>query len=121
MKAFGARLVMTIVLASCGTAGEDSAASKPSSPPPKPVGKASAPLAKAAPKPDPEEKVDSRVAKAAAVAAELSAKPEDADAILERHGLDRDRLDALMYEIAADEGLAKAYRLARAETQAKAP
>lgn len=49
---------------------------------------------------------------AAAVARELEANPEDAAAILERHGLTAEKLDELMYEIAADPVKAERYRKA---------
>ena len=70
-------------------------------------------------KPD-EPPLDPRVAKAAKLAGEIEAAPENADEILEKHGLDRDKLDALMYEIASDQSLAEDYKLARAEGKAPA-
>jgi hypothetical protein len=51
-----------------------------------------------------------KVALAATIAREIAAAPDEADAILARNGLDRDGLDALMYEIARDPALASAYK-----------
>lgn len=59
--------------------------------------------------------LDPRVAKAVEIADAIAKAPEDADAILEKHGLDRDKLDAMMFEIAKDPALAESYKLARAE------
>jgi len=56
---------------------------------------------------------DGRVALAATVAREISSAPERADEILGKHGLDRDKLDALMFEIAGDPELTRAYMAAR--------
>lgn len=66
--------------------------------------------AEKAPPPDPSvEKIQTAVK----VAREISADPEHADDVLARHGLDRDKLDALMFEIAADPELTDAYMAAR--------
>jgi len=54
-----------------------------------------------------------KVQLAAVVAREISAAPELADDILERHNLDRDKFDAMIFEIAADPALTKAYMAAR--------
>lgn len=51
---------------------------------------------------------------AAAVAREISVAPDKADEILGKHGLDRDKLDALMFEIAGDPTLTQRYMDARA-------
>ena len=56
---------------------------------------------------------DPRVAQAAMVAKGIEAKPEDADTVLAQAKLDRDGLDALMYEIASDPDLTSQYRIAR--------
>lgn len=53
---------------------------------------------------------EGRVALAALVATKISAAPDDADQILEDNGLDRDQLDTLMYEIARDPELSRAYK-----------
>ncbi len=53
---------------------------------------------------------EGRVALAALVATEIAGSPDEADEILEQNGLDRDKLDDLMYEIARDPGLSKAYK-----------
>lgn len=54
-----------------------------------------------------------KVQVAAAIAREISAAPELADEILGKHGLDRDRFDAIMFEIAGDPAMTKAYMAAR--------
>lgn len=54
-----------------------------------------------------------RVQLAAAVAKEISAAPERADEILGKHGLSREKFDALVFEIAADPALTRAYMQAR--------
>lgn len=53
---------------------------------------------------------EGRVALAALVATEIAGSPDQADEILEQNGLDRDKLDELMYEIARDPELSKAYK-----------
>lgn len=50
---------------------------------------------------------------AAEVAVEISKAPEQADAILARHRMDRESLEALMFEIAKDPKLRDAYNQAR--------
>lgn len=50
---------------------------------------------------------------AAEVAVEISRTPEQADAILARHGMDRESLEALIFEIAKDPKLREAYNHAR--------
>jgi type IV secretory pathway VirB10-like protein len=54
-----------------------------------------------------------KVQLAASVAKEISVAPEQADEILGKHGLDRDKFDALIFEIAGDPELTKAYMAAR--------
>jgi len=56
---------------------------------------------------------DPRVAKAAGVAEQISEDPQKADELLAAADLDRDKLDALMYEIANDPDLTAQYRMAR--------
>lgn len=56
----------------------------------------------------------SKATKAAALAKEIGARPDDADAILEKNGMTRAQFEELMYEIAADEELSKAYEQALA-------
>lgn len=56
---------------------------------------------------------DPRVSKAARVAAQISEDPQQADELLASLDLDRDTLDALMYEIANDPDLTAQYRMAR--------
>ncbi|HEY0133107.1 MAG TPA: hypothetical protein VGB85_03480 [Nannocystis sp.] len=53
---------------------------------------------------------------AATVAREISGAPDQADEILGKHGLDRDKLDALMFEIAGDPELTQAYMAARRDS-----
>ncbi len=53
---------------------------------------------------------EGRVALAALVASEIAGAPDKADEILEQNGLDRDKLDDLMYEIARDPELSKSYK-----------
>lgn len=79
---------------------------------PKPEVKADEP----APKPEEPVKADpaqEKVQIAAAVAKEIAADPEHADDVLTKHGLDRAKLDAMMFEIAADPALTEAYMAAR--------
>ena len=68
------------------------------------------------PKPDDKPAADSpegKVQLAASIAREISAAPEQADDILGKHGLDRDKFDAMIFEIAGDPALTKAYMAAR--------
>jgi hypothetical protein len=57
-----------------------------------------------------------KVKLAATVAREISGAPDQADEILGKHGLDRDKLDALMFEIAGDPELTQAYMAARRDS-----
>lgn len=68
------------------------------------------PAEPAAPAPDSPE---GKVQLAAAVAKEISAAPEQADDILGKHGLDRTKFDAIIFEIAGDPELTKKYMAAR--------
>ena len=79
---------------------------------PKPEVKADEPAPKPeeAPKPDPGSE---KVQIAATVAKEIAADPEHADDVLAKHGLDRSKLEAMMFEIAADPALTEAYMAAR--------
>jgi len=61
-------------------------------------------------KPDP---LQEKVQIAAVVAKAIAADPEHADDVLNKHGLDRAQLDAMMFEIAADPALTEAYMAAR--------
>jgi hypothetical protein len=56
-------------------------------------------------KPGPE-----KVELAAEIAREIQKAPGDADAILEKHGTTREEFEELLYEIAADPELSRAYR-----------
>jgi len=53
---------------------------------------------------------------AATVAREISGAPDQADEILGKHGLDRDKLDALMFEIAGDPDMTQKYMDARRDS-----
>jgi Tfp pilus assembly protein PilP len=57
-----------------------------------------------------------KVKVAATVAREIAADPEHADEVLARHGLDRAKLEAMMFEIAADPALTEAYMAERRTT-----
>ena len=59
---------------------------------------------------------DEKVQLAATVAKEISGAPDKADEILGKHGLDRDKLDAMMFEIAGDPEMTKAYMAARRDS-----
>lgn len=49
------------------------------------------------------------VDKAAAIAREVKASPDDAEAILKKHGMSEDEFEALMYEIAEDPKKSEAF------------
>lgn len=57
--------------------------------------------------------LDPKVAKAVNIAKEIEADPSKAEEVLAKHELDREGLDALMYEIARSPELAKSYAAAR--------
>lgn len=57
--------------------------------------------------------LDPKVQKAVQIAREIELDPSSADQVLAKHELDREGLDALMYEIARNPELSKAYRDAR--------
>jgi len=57
--------------------------------------------------------IPAKSAKAAKIANEIAANPNDAEAVLERHGMTATQFEALMYEIAEDEELSEAYERAR--------
>jgi hypothetical protein len=58
--------------------------------------------------------LDPKVEQAVAIASAIEAAPGDADTILAKHSIDRDGLDELMYDIAADPDLSESYLTARA-------
>ncbi|MCB9568323.1 MAG: hypothetical protein H6710_14125 [Myxococcales bacterium] len=62
---------------------------------------------------DEAEAMDPRVEKAVTIANEIAKNPDDADAILEKNGLDREGFEKLMYEIAKDPELSKSYAIHR--------
>ena len=84
-----AAILLSVLLAACGSGAKTPSPGATSTVPPK-------------------------AAKAAAVAKELKANPDDADAILGRHGMTQQQFEDLMFEIAADEELTKAYEQALA-------
>lgn len=55
------------------------------------------------------DEVPAQVAKALVVAKAVQADPSKAEAALEANGMSRDEFEALMYEIAADPELSRAY------------
>jgi len=57
--------------------------------------------------------LDPKVERAVTLANMISAKPENADAILEDAGLDREAFERMLYEIARDPELSKSYAVAR--------
>lgn len=57
--------------------------------------------------------LDPKVQKAVSIARAIEAKPDSAEDVLASHELDREGLDALMYEIARNPELSRAYRDAR--------
>lgn len=109
-------LLLAALLPTCGGAPQPApTAAKTPAPAPEPVPEPE-PVVEPEPvkPPDPPTEVAATKVKAAvAVAREISADPEHADEILARHGLDREKLDAMMYEIAADPALTDAYMAAR--------
>lgn len=52
--------------------------------------------------------------KAAEIANQISKNPDMADGILERHGIDRDKLETMMFKIAGDPALRASYEKHRA-------
>lgn len=57
--------------------------------------------------------LDPRVEKAVTVANAIAADPDSADEILEKNGLDREKFEELMYEIAKDPELSESYAVNR--------
>lgn len=55
----------------------------------------------------------SKATLAAGIAQEISQNPDQADAILAKHGMNRDDLETLMIEVAKDPKLREAYSAAR--------
>jgi len=60
---------------------------------------------------------EGKVALAAMVAGAIANEPAKADEILDQHGLDREGLDELMYEIATDPDMREEYAVAFAEAR----
>lgn len=54
-----------------------------------------------------------KATQAAAVADDIARNPDDPQAALDAHGMTMDEFDALMFEVAADPALTKAYEEAR--------
>ena len=73
---------------------------------PEPV--VAAPEPKTEPAAPPVDSPQGKVILAAAVAKEISVAPEQADEILGKHGLDRDKFDAIIFEVAGDPELTEA-------------
>lgn len=109
--------VLALTLAACGgeakTVEQKTTKTVKIEDTPAPEAKPDAPETIEAPAPDPNAE---KVRTAAIVAREIAADPEHADEVLTRHGLDRDKLDAMMFEIAADPALTEAYMTARRTT-----
>lgn len=61
---------------------------------------------------------ESKATMAAKIAVQISRAPEQADAILAKAGMNREDLETLMFEIAKDPQLRKAYNAARQESLA---
>lgn len=51
----------------------------------------------------------SKAQKAATIAKEIQASPDDYEKVLEKHGLDADGFEALMFEVAEDPALSDEY------------
>ena len=126
-KIISKTLIATLVLAvaptltACDSGNNDDAAAKPADAP-----KAEEPKKEEAKPVDPEAQkeadevlaadgsgLDPKVAKAVSIAREIEADPSKAEDVLAKHELDREGLDALMYEIARNPELAKSYAAAR--------
>jgi hypothetical protein len=58
---------------------------------------------------DPAAGSGSKADKAATIAKEVNASPDDAEAILKKHGMTEEEFEALMFEIADDPKLAEDY------------
>ena len=105
-------LALACTLSACDGADATGPAT-PREPPPAPVVHTPPPPVAAKPEPPAPDTPAGKVQLAAVVAREIAAAPELADDILDRHGLDRDRFDAMIFEIAGDPELTKAYMAAR--------
>jgi hypothetical protein len=70
---------------------------------------------------DPLAGLDPKVVRAVELAEDIESDPEAADDVLARAELDREGLDALMYEIALEPELAAQYRIARGLQEPGAP
>jgi hypothetical protein len=110
-------LTLALALVGCGDATQpakkDDKAAKADDKA-KDAGKDAADKDAAATPPDPNSP-EGKALKAAEVAAAIEAAPENADDILAKHKLDREQLDALMFEVASDPAAREAYKLARAK------
>lgn len=117
-------LVSTLlVAAACGTPKQDTPireepiAARPAEPsatppPGKDMADAAAPEEPTEPE-DEFSAYDPRVAQAARVAVKIQADPSKVETVLASADLDREKLDALMYEIASNPELTQQYRIAR--------
>ncbi|HEY8380163.1 MAG TPA: hypothetical protein VIK91_26920 [Nannocystis sp.] len=111
---------LAVTLAACGgetrtVEPKTSRTAKTEAPAPVVEEKPAAPETVEAPTAEPDPNAE-KVKTAAAIAREIAADPEHADEVLRRHGLDREKLDAMMFEIAADPALTEAYMAARRTT-----
>ena len=103
------RSVITgFALAVVFTGACDSGGDKPD-PEPVPEVKKPEPKPEPTPEPEPVHEPDPKVTKAAEIAKEIEAKPEEADEILAKHELDRDKFEAMIKEIAKDPQMSSDY------------
>ena len=100
-------LAATFLVAACNEAPKTTTASAPASA----VAVAAPPASAAEAEPEEtEEEIDLTPArKAAAIANKIEEAPDNADAILEAEGLDRERFIAQLWEIAEDDDLSEEY------------
>jgi len=95
------RMMMVALPLALGACGQD----KPAEEKPVTTEKPPAPTEEV----DEEDPLDPRVEKAVTIANAIAADPDSADTILESNDMDRDKFEALMYEIAKDPELSQLY------------
>ena len=100
--------ILAAALAVVFTGACDSGGDKPD-PEPVPEVKKPEPKPEPTPEPEPVHEPDPKVTKAAEIAKEIEAKPEEADEILAKHELDRDKFEAMIKEIAKDQQMSSDY------------
>ncbi len=93
-----------VLTGACDGGGED----KPDAKKPEVETKKAEPEKKA-PEAEPAHEPDPKVTKAAGIAKEIEAKPEEADEILAKHELDRDKFEAMIKDIAKDPQMSSDY------------